>query len=193
MLQYVLYVKYFNIYFQEKCHYKHDLTYRGLVSDTYCSCQKNTCQSLLGVDQRESAGYKYNPDPIDTSDILENPLLSELIDCLAINNHEVWSKEHIDGGWKYGSKRDNNKLIHPLILPWNLLKDDDKKWDIESAKNNIKLIEYLGYNVVCEDPSLSNIFINNCINTNSYKYLYYLEVKIISQILQIHHQFNLMM
>lgn len=145
-----------------KCHNGHDILYKGLVNDTYCFCQKSTCQSLLGVDKRETEGYKYIPNPIDTSNVQDNPTLETLIQCLAINSHEVWSQEHLEDGWRYGPQRDNKRHIHPLLLPWNLLTDVDKKWDIESAQRNIKLIEHLGYEIICESEEYANSFLDEC-------------------------------
>ena len=48
---------------------RHSLTSLGQVVDASCGCQKSTCCALGVVDRREAAGYRYVPDPIDTSSV----------------------------------------------------------------------------------------------------------------------------
>ena len=44
----------------------------------------------------------YRPAPLDLSGIALNEKCLELVELLAENTHNVWSKERIKQGWTYG-------------------------------------------------------------------------------------------
>lgn len=46
----------------------------------------------------------YTPAPLDLSGVSLSPTLEKVIDLLAQNDHNVWSKEHIKQGWTYGAQ-----------------------------------------------------------------------------------------
>ena len=48
----------------------------------------------------QSNGYK--PNPLDLSAVTLNEKMSELVDLLAENTHNVWAKDRIKHGWTYG-------------------------------------------------------------------------------------------
>lgn len=95
---------------EHKVHHEHKLRYVGLA-EAYCSCKKDKCQALAVVDMREAEGYKYVPNPIDTTDVelefdevyadadgrqVSRPNdLGRLARMLARNSHEVWAKERM--------------------------------------------------------------------------------------------------
>ena len=41
----------------------------GILKDSACGCQKSSCCALSVTDPREAAGYRYVPDPLDTSKV----------------------------------------------------------------------------------------------------------------------------
>ena len=45
---------------------------------------------------------------------------------LARREHERWLKRKIRTGWRYGVPRDDGRLLHPLVLPWEKLPADEQ-------------------------------------------------------------------
>lgn len=87
----------------------------------------------------------YNPNPIDTSDVVLTPELLALTEKLAENTHDVWAKGRIEQGWKYGKTRDDDKKLHPCLIPYSELPESEKEYDRNTALETIKLIQKLGY------------------------------------------------
>jgi len=48
----------------------------------------------------------------------------------------------------YGEKRDNEKKIHPYLLPWIKLTDDIKEYDRQSVTLMPGFIKNAGYNAI---------------------------------------------
>ena len=91
---------------------------------------------------------KYNPAPIDTSNIeLPNELLA-LTELIAENVHDVWAAGRISEGWIYGEKKDMDKKTTPLLVPYNELEESEKDYDRKTAFETLKLIVKLGYRIV---------------------------------------------
>ena len=68
---------------------------------------------------------KYIPNPVNTEQIQLPKELEYLVEEMAKNVHEVWSKTRIEQGWTYGEKRDDVLKQHPafrhtsnLVLFW---------------------------------------------------------------------------
>lgn len=59
----------------------------------------------------------------------------------------MWSRDRIDKGWKWGAKRDDRKKLHPSLLAYGKLSDDDKQWDRDSARQTLAVIRALGYEI----------------------------------------------
>lgn len=87
----------------------------------------------------------YNPNPIDTSDVVLPTELLSLTEKLAENTHDVWAKGRIEQGWKYGKTRDDNNKLHPCLIPYSELSESEKEYDRNTALETIKLIQKLGY------------------------------------------------
>ena len=56
---------------------------------------------------------EYIPNPVDTGHIQLPKELEYLVEEMAKNVHEVWSKTRIEQGWTYGKKRDDVLKQHP--------------------------------------------------------------------------------
>lgn len=90
----------------------------------------------------------YDPKPIDTNDVVLTPELLALTEKLAENTHDVWAKGRISQGWQYGETRDDEKKLHPCLIPYDELPESEKEYDRNTALETLKLIIKLGYNVV---------------------------------------------
>lgn len=92
----------------------------------------------------------YKPQPIDTSNIKLSDDVAELSEMLAKNTHEVWADSRINDGWTYGEKRDDVKLTHPCLVPYDELPETEKEYDRNTSQETLKLIIKLGYKIVKE-------------------------------------------
>ena len=93
----------------------------------------------------------YNPNPIDTSDILLPKELMELCELIAENVHDVWALGRINEGWTYGEVKDPGRKITPLLVPYKDLPESEKEYDRNTAFETLKLVSKLGYDIVKRD------------------------------------------
>ena len=71
----------------------------------------------------------------------------EVID-LAISEHDEWCEEKIGQGWTYGAERDDSKLIHDCLVPWEDLTPEIQQYDIDPVKNIPSLVDSIGLKIV---------------------------------------------
>lgn len=89
----------------------------------------------------------YIPRPADTSEITLASELTELIEAMAMNVHEVWATSRIAEGWQYGDTRDDARKQHPCLMPYNELPENEKEYDRKTAVETLKLIQQLGFTI----------------------------------------------
>jgi hypothetical protein len=92
----------------------------------------------------------YKPEPIDTGHIALPEDLVRLMERLAENTHEIWARQRMAEGWKYGPKRDDQKKEHPDLVPYSNLPESEKEYDRRTAMETLKVILALGYEIVKE-------------------------------------------
>ena len=89
----------------------------------------------------------FKPDPIDTKDIVLSPELQELTEKIAQSVHNVWAKNRINEGWKYGKNRDDVKKETPCLVPYEDLPEEEKDYDRNTALETLTVIISLGYKI----------------------------------------------
>ncbi len=89
----------------------------------------------------------YIPNPIDTSNIILDEEILKLADLLAKNTHEIWSRNRIEEGWTYGAERNDEKKTTPCLVSYEELPENEKKYDIDTSLETLKLIKKLGYKI----------------------------------------------
>lgn len=89
----------------------------------------------------------YKPNPIDTSGIEIPEYLKPLVEEIAKNVHEVWSKSRIEQGWVYGEVKDSVKKTTPCLVPYEELSEEEKDYDRHTALETIKVVMKLGYKI----------------------------------------------
>lgn len=89
----------------------------------------------------------YNPKPISTEGIKLSDDLLALTEMLAENTHDVWAKNRIEEGWKYGEERNDNLKLHPCLIPYSELSESEKEYDRNISMETIKLVIKLGYDI----------------------------------------------
>lgn len=112
--------------------------------------------AVAPLDKRELEGYKYTPQPVDTRRIRLPHSINLLAELLSQNAHEVWAVGRIDQGWRWGTERDNDQKLHPDLVPYEALTEQDKQYDRDTSMSALKVITALGY--VLEPPETSEMF-----------------------------------
>lgn len=87
----------------------------------------------------------YNPQPVDTSDVVLPDELLALTEKIAENVHDVWAVGRIQEGWSYGEVKDSEKKTNPTLVPYSELPESEKEYDRNTALETLKLIIKSGY------------------------------------------------
>lgn len=95
----------------------------------------------------------YQPNPVDLSDIVISDELLELKEFIARNVHEAWAQSRMSQGWHYGTQRDDSKRTHPCLVPYEMLSEEEKDYDRQTAFETLKLIQKQGFIIVKPNPS----------------------------------------
>ena len=90
---------------------------------------------------------RYQPQPIDLSHIRLPEEMEALTESLAKNIHEVWAQSRISQGWKYGKKRNDDLKIHPGLVPYEELTEQEKQYDRDTALSALKFIINEGFSI----------------------------------------------
>ena len=88
---------------------------------------------------------KYNPIPVDTSDVILPEELLALTEKIAENVHDVWAVGRIAKGWTYGPVKDLEKKTIPQMVAYDELPEGEKEYDSNTALETLKLIVKLDY------------------------------------------------
>lgn len=102
---------------------------------------------IIGECEYMSNTIKYTPRPINTEDIELPDGLVLLTEKIAANVHDVWAAGRISEGWRYGEKKDTDKKLTPLLVPYDELPESEKEYDRNTALETLRLIIKLGYRI----------------------------------------------
>ena len=94
---------------------------------------------------------RYDPQPIDTSDVIVSDEIAALSEKLAENTHDVWARGRLDEGWTYGKTLDRDKKTHPLLVPYGELTESEKDYDRRTSLETLKVVQKLGFSIVRRD------------------------------------------
>ena len=89
----------------------------------------------------------YRPELLDLEHIKLPEGYDELRERIAENAHDRWAMERQSEGWTYGSKRNDEKLETPDMVPYSKLPESEKQYDRIMAEETLKLLIALGYKI----------------------------------------------
>ena len=89
----------------------------------------------------------YRPEPIDTSKIRLPQEIESLTEKLARNTHEVWARQRMADGWRWGARSDDEQKLHPSLVPYEELSESEKAYDRNTAIETVKAILSLGFRI----------------------------------------------
>ncbi len=96
---------------------------------------------------------EYHPEPIVTEGVDLPAGLDDLVEQLAANAHDIWAKQRMADGWTHGPKRDDDRMEHPGLVPYDELSESEKHYDRIMAVETLKAISALGYRVTHTDEA----------------------------------------
>jgi hypothetical protein len=67
------------------------------------------------------------------------------MELLSEAEHNGWMKQRLNAGWKYGEIRDDEKKIHPDLIPYHKLSNKEKEKDRESIRGYNQKLKSAGY------------------------------------------------
>eukprot|EP00002_Diphylleia_rotans_P021884 TRINITY_DN4267_c0_g1_i9.p1 TRINITY_DN4267_c0_g1~~TRINITY_DN4267_c0_g1_i9.p1 ORF type:complete len:884 (-),score=164.05 TRINITY_DN4267_c0_g1_i9:265-2916(-) len=95
---------------------------------------------------KEEAAKQYEPRVYNTSGV-DIEFMIPLIETIAEHVHDNWTLTKLEQGWRYGPKRNNDDKVHPAMIPYEELTENEKSYDKNMAKEAVKLIITLGYKI----------------------------------------------
>ena len=95
----------------------------------------------------------YQPNPIDTSEVMLPTELIELTERLAKNVHENWALGRMHEGWTYGPDRSDILKTTPCLVEYEELPETEREYDRRTAMETLKVILKLGYTVQKGSPN----------------------------------------
>ncbi len=108
---------------------------------------------LANIRQARSIPKKLNMIGCELANLSDKrPAISEFTEeeviDLAKYEHDEWCDEKIRQGWTYGPDRDDSRLIHDCLVPWDELTPQVQQYDIDPVKNIPLLVESIGLKIV---------------------------------------------
>ncbi len=91
---------------------------------------------------------RYRPAPVDTTGIELPGEVVKVAEQLARNVHEVWARERLSTGWTFGPQRDERRKLHPSLVPYEELPEDEKKYDRATVTESLKVLCALGFRIL---------------------------------------------
>jgi RyR domain len=70
------------------------------------------------------------------------------IESFAEMEHERWSKEKLDNGWQFGKIKDADHKLHPCLIPWSGLPEDEREKDRILVLRIPQILASVGYGVI---------------------------------------------
>jgi hypothetical protein len=67
------------------------------------------------------------------------------IELLAEAEHNSWMKQRLNADWEYGEIRDDEKRIHPDLIPYHKLANKEKEKDRDSIRGYYEKLKFAGY------------------------------------------------
>jgi ryanodine receptor 2 len=76
-----------------------------------------------------------------------SPELLLLTEQIAANVHDVWAAGRIADGWQYGETHYDVRKLHPCLVPYEELPENEKEYDRKTAMETLKLIKKLEFKI----------------------------------------------
>lgn len=89
----------------------------------------------------------YEPKTEDLSSIKLSEELENLTEKISEKIHDAWAEKRIQNGWTYGSVYDDVNKVHPCLVEYSRLTDEEKEIDKVTVISTIKMLLKFGYKI----------------------------------------------
>jgi hypothetical protein len=69
------------------------------------------------------------------------------IEAMAQHEHKRWCDERRRAGWELGETKDIDGKVHPLLIPWEELNEEDKEYDRRLVREVPAMLAEIGYTI----------------------------------------------
>ena len=124
---------------------KMDISYQSLP-DEYKEDNLNAAMRIpqvLGM-----VGLYIVPDDYSKSEENIDQIIEDNIELLAEAEHNGWMHHKLKNGWRLGKIRDDDNLIHPCLLPYDQLSEQDKDKDRNAVRKYPDIIAKAKFQIV---------------------------------------------
>jgi hypothetical protein len=80
----------------------------------------------------------------------------EIVETLAVFEHEEWVRERIGQGWTYNELKDNEKRVSPYLVPYHELSEEIKDLDRDTVRNIPALLESIDMAIYVKEENGSS-------------------------------------
>ncbi|KAE8280778.1 Ryanodine receptor 2 [Larimichthys crocea] len=89
----------------------------------------------------------FDPQPVDTANVLVPERLEFVVNKYAEHTHEKWSLDKFANGWVHGEQLCENTKVHPLLKPYRALAEKEKEAYRWAIKETIKSMLAFGWTI----------------------------------------------
>jgi hypothetical protein len=107
--------------------------------------------SLVGLRVRPASLVPVKSDPRIKKIIEDN------VELLAEAEHNGWMEEKLKNGWNYGPERNNDLKLHPSMVPYGNLKEEDREKGRDAVRKYPQVAARAGYEVVKTMPEPASV------------------------------------
>jgi hypothetical protein len=69
------------------------------------------------------------------------------LETLARQEHERWMRDRIADGWSYGEARDDARRLHPSLVPYDELPEDEREKDRDAIRDLPRMLAEAGFEI----------------------------------------------
>uniref|UniRef100_A0A673K9V6 Ryanodine receptor 2-like n=1 Tax=Sinocyclocheilus rhinocerous TaxID=307959 RepID=A0A673K9V6_9TELE len=91
------------------------------------------------------------PIPVDSSEVEYSPQLEQIREILAENLHELWLIDKIEQGWTYGPVKDESRNVHPCLVEFSKLPDQERIHNLQSSEDILRTLLAFGVHIGLSD------------------------------------------
>lgn len=93
--------------------------------------------------------------PIGSEGELITEIPENVLETLAVLEHQDWMRERLEIGWTLGDLKDDENKISPYLVPYDELSEEIKELDRDTIRNIPFLLNEIGMAVYVRDKDLS--------------------------------------
>jgi len=83
---------------------------------------------------------------LPTDALLER--MNRAMEAMAQAEHEGWMAQRLSQGWTWGAERDDARKLHPSMIPYTDLPEEEKEKDRSNIRLYPALIAASGYHII---------------------------------------------